>query len=453
MYSRPFMKKQNKMRILIHSSSIDEMLPLCSRRAKALLKYRNHRFLDFMRTPESIENKELQEIVEFEKKYNSDGSLHSIEIGREKPKAKHAFDYRREFIEYAGKIIYKKEKLKETEIKTIELASIQATLNRFDSLNIFVTGNDVLLRNRLWFESHFPGVVLNIMTIEEAVEVIDLLLKHNGNYPISNFLNTNKGYWYWLSFRTKVPFYHVTTKANPLERSILDAFAQRFVFLLMSIDQMGFQYYSGVNNDAMENMIYHFNYFITLMTGIFDSLALQTKSQYELVFEGSNIPSRTSLHNETGKDFLKAVRDRNPDLRKHIHNHVHFIKAIYLLRKRVLHREGLRQVGFEYRGEEGKWKANFIRIPKDFIFCLRQSGDKTEDYEPWTRFGVLEYDGDVFLEPYKFAKAAGLLLSRFCNRYLQLLEFTNFIEEKEKHEPKNDFIRDIRLFETDNLGL
>ena len=36
------------------------------------------------------------------------------------------------------------------------------------------------------------------MTLEEAVEGVDLFMKQNGEYPISNHFNVNKGYWYWL---------------------------------------------------------------------------------------------------------------------------------------------------------------------------------------------------------------------------------------------------------------
>jgi hypothetical protein len=36
---------------------------------------------------------------------------------------------------------------------------------------------------------------------------------------------------------------------------------------------------------------------------------------------------------------------------------------------------------------------------------------------------------------------------------LELLRFSNFIEEIEKDRPKDDFIRTIRVFERDNLGL
>jgi len=205
---------------------------------------------------------------------------------------------------------------------------------------------------------------------------------------------------------------------------------------------MGFQHYSGVNNDTMYSTIYHFNYFISLMSGIFDSLALQTFNQYELSFEGSHIPSRISLYKKTGKEFLKAVRKKNPRLRKHISNYAHFINAIPILRERILHREGLQEVSFSH--------ACMIIVPSEFVDYIKQCGDIEENYEPWTKFGVYSHS---FLVPYKFAKSGALLLSKFCNKYLQLLGFSNYIEELEKNKPEHDFLRTIRVFEKDNLGL
>lgn len=442
MFSRPFMKKTDRLRVLFDSSTIDNLLTL-NGRSKALLSYQNSQFLDFIRSPESVENKVLQRIVAIKKKYNPDGSLHAIEIAREKSVAKYAFFYRKEVIEKIGEIVCKKEELNEDEKKAIELVFIHAALNGDNGLNILVTSDDFLLKNRLWFEAHFPGGTLNIMTMDEATEIVDLFLKYRGSYSISCNYTVNKGYWYWLSFRTKIPFYHVGD-------SILDALAQRFVFLLMNVDEMGFQYYSGVSNDTMDNTIYHFNYLISLVTGIFDSLAIRTFNQYKLVFKGSNIPSRISLRNDIGRNFLRALKEVNLDLRKHIHDCVHFVKVIYLLRERVLHREGLQQACFEYRGEDEKWKANFIRIPMEIVYYLKQSRDIKENYEPWTKFGVY---GSDFLEPYKFAKSSALLLSKFCNKYLQLLGFSNFIEEMKKNKLEDDFVSTIMLFEEDNLGL
>jgi hypothetical protein len=95
----------------------------------------------------------------------------------------------------------------------------------------------------------------------------------------------NRGLWYWYSFRTKVPFFHVGVTIN---EPYLDAFSSRFINILMSIDEIGIQYYSGVNNDTLDDTMYHFNYFITLISGIFDALALTTKDKYELTFSMDN---------------------------------------------------------------------------------------------------------------------------------------------------------------------
>ena len=186
-----------------------------------------------------------------------------------------------------------------------------------------------------------------------------MFLKSKGKFRIACRYSVNKGFWYWLSFRLKVPFFNVGDQ-------ILDALSQRFVFSLMSVDEMGFQFYSGVNNDTMDGILYHFNYLISLVSGIFDNLAIRTFNQYHLTFEGSNIPSRISLKNDLGRHFLRALREKNQALRNHINQHVHFIKAIYLIRDTILHREGLKHACFEHRGKEGPWKANFIEVPNIF---------------------------------------------------------------------------------------
>jgi len=232
------MEKKESLTILLDSNSLDRTLPTSSRRSRTLLKYNGVKLLEFLRSPESVNDKELQKIVEFDRKLKGNGSLHSIEITREELTSKYAFFYRRDDVEKIGKLVFKKDELNSEETKATELVFIQATLNQRSGLNIMVTENEMILKNRLWFESHFPGGLLNIMTLEEAVEVVDLLFKHHGEYPISNHLNLNKGYWYWLSFRTKIPFYHVTKSTSTFEKSILSAFAQRFIFLLMSVDEM-----------------------------------------------------------------------------------------------------------------------------------------------------------------------------------------------------------------------
>ena len=108
---------------------------------------------------------------------------------------------------------------------------------------------------------------MGIVMFDEAKEIVDLFLKYHRKYHILNNFTCNKGYWYLLSFRSKIKHCHFGV-------ATLNAFARRFIYLLMSLDEVGLQYYSGVNNDTMDNTLYHFNYFISLVTGVFDSFAL-----------------------------------------------------------------------------------------------------------------------------------------------------------------------------------
>jgi hypothetical protein len=441
MYGKPFLLRPI-LKILVDSCSVDTSFSSLSKRAQSLFKYKDSEFLEFTRTPSPVNQVEIRDIVQFEKEYVS-GALRGINIIRKNMKQETAFPYTSSQIEEITKAVFKKPNPDSGDIALTELVFIQAALRWVDELNLLITTERRLLDNRLWFEGHFPSGHLNIMTPEEAVEIVDLYFKNKGKFHLAPRWFANKGLWYWLSFRKKIPYFNVGDQ-------ILGALSQRFVFLLMSVDEMGYQYYSGVNNDTMDNTIYHFNYFISLVSGIFDNLAIRTKDQYNLVFKGSDNPCRTSLNNDLGREFLRALRDKNALLRKHINDHVHFIKTIYLLRDVVLHREGLQATSFENMSIDEPWRANFIRVPAETATLLKQCKDKNEDYEPWTHFGIFS---ESYLEPFKFAKSSVLILADFCNEYLKLLGFKNFVVDIKKNKPQESFVRDLEVFEENNIGL
>jgi len=441
MVSKPILPKKGKLRILVDSQSFDSLLSKGDQNTRTLLEYSRSELFEFVRTPLGTNHDELRDVPALVEEYDDKGNLTGIEMVLGESRSLTVFGYRMQDVEEIGKTIHNKESLSPHEKEATILVFIQAVLNQFDNMNILVTDNEVLLRNRLWFESHFPGHLLNIATVEEAKEIMDLFSKYRSKYYISNNYLFDKWGWYWFSFRSKVPNYHVGDY-------VLDALASRFVYLLMSIDEMGSQYYSGVNKDTMESMIYHFNYFISLTSGIFDNLAIRTKNQLNLKFRGDTFAQRTSLNPNAGKNFLKALRDENPDLREHVDDYVNFIKLINHLRELVIHREMLPKIGFEMHYE---WKANFIEIDKTTVDLIRSCGDKNQEYEPttcWGRYRLQHY----FLEPFHFSKAAATSLLSFSNRYLELLGFSNFIEDTEREGKKDNFLSTIKIFKRDNLG-
>ena len=161
--------------------------------------------------------------------------------------------------------------------------------------------------------------------------------------------------------------------------------------------------------------------------------------------------SRTSFNPKAGREFLKGVIEKNPDLRKHITKHIHFIKLIYALRDLVVHREMLPKSSFEEATE--KWKANFITVDTNIVELITQCGDRNQDYEPMTAWGLYsKIPGYCFLEPYHFSKAAVTILTSFCNTFLHLLGFGDFVESFEKQGKKDIFTRTMERFREDSLG-
>lgn len=225
----------------------------------------------------------------------------------------------------------------------------------------------------------------------------------------------------------------------------MDGFSQRVRFLLMCIDEMGFQYYSAVNNVTMDDLLYHFNYFILLMTSIFDSLALQTMNTYQLTFNNSDTPSRISLNCNNGKDFLKALRAKNLPLREHIQNNSDLIQAPYLLRELIVHKEGLHAATFDNDG----CQDSLISVRPDFVECLKRLGDKNRTYRQMTDFGI--FSGS-FLSPHIFSKKIASLLLTFCDEYLQLMGYPSFIEQHSNNGTDDSFSDTLALFKEDNLG-
>lgn len=444
MDSRPLINKNSeKLCVFLDSNCFDGLLSNSEKDAETILKYRFSEPFEFIKSPIATDKEELKEVIQYNKKIENDNMM-TIEVTRGDTQSTMS-GYSVKSIMEITKVIFNKENPNDEEVNTVTLIFVQATLKERNMQNIFVTDNDILLKNRLWFESHFPGCPLNIVTLNEAMEIMGLFSRYWGKFHILGNYFCNKGYWYWLLFRTKVPYFHVGDK-------ILDAFSSRFVFLLTALDEMGFQYYHGVNNDTMKNTLYHFNYFISLISGIFDSLAIRTKSQYTLKFNGEHIPSRTSLSKDSGKEFLKEIKKANLDLYNHIINYTNFIKLIYQLRELVLHREGLLKSGFEYKDKDKKWKANFIKITKLELQYIKGLNNVDEKYQNTTSWGVYELQDNLFLDPYIFSKKATSTLIEFSNKYLQLLNFNNFIQDLISKDLYNSFCKNCEIFNKGYLG-
>ena len=437
MDSRPLLKDATRIAVFIDSKTFDDLLTNRNRLAVAVLRHCDSDYLTFVRSPLETKHDELKAIVEY--KFLENAGVRSIQISRKDMSEESSFGYRLEDIRAIAQKLYGRLQITEDKLDRIRTVFIQATFNRSDKHSIYITNDKLLLERRLWFESHFPGWPLNIMSLEESSMFLDLFFKRKGKYYASSKYALNKGYWYWLSMRSKLPHFNV---GDPL----IDALAFRFYYCLMGLDEMGIQFFLGSGNDTMDNTLYHFNYLISLITGIFDNLALKTNTYLKICFSDLR---KVSLSNISGREFLREVRCKNQVIRDHIALYMNFIQLVYTFREIVIHREGLAKVSFQYRGDNAKWTANFIRISEEQKNYIKICRDVSSVLDPFSKWGLYESKG-LFLEPYHFSTRAITTLKSFVDKYLELLSYPSFIETQKQKD--DEFTKTLNVFERDHLG-
>jgi len=343
--------------------------------------------------------------------------------------------------------IYDKDRLNSNELNSVLVLFIHRTLILYGIYEkntfVFVTQNRRLLENREWLEKKLGK--LNIMTTQESMRYMDLYAKYESKYYVEPYHLVNKDLWYWDSFRTKIPHYHVPQRENMESVHILEGLASRFKFLLLAIDEIGIQLYFPKDRDIM--IPYHFNYFLSLATGIFDNLAIETKSKYGISFDGDHIQSKISLSSKSGKDFLRQVRIKNHTLYTHIKNYDKFIELIHNLRQISIHREGFRDMTYlDSTGISFFFEIKKEKHVQDLIRCC---GDKPSEYDKYSKWGIFDNEFFIFLEPYQFVTAVAKQLIKFCDHYLELMGFTKFIDSL----PEGDHYRsELESFSEFRLG-
>ncbi|MGI0016565.1 MAG: hypothetical protein ACREBU_24345, partial [Nitrososphaera sp.] len=169
-----------------------------------ILNYQILGSLEIIRTPYDPAFQSLKKVPHYREQIDETGNISAIEYELNDLHFLRAFRYKNEDIATVGKHLLSKTAIPENELKQIILAFIQAVLQEDDYASIFITDKKILLKNRLWFESHFPGFQINIVTFDEAKEIIDLFLKYRGTYYLASNDICDKGYFYLLSFRTKI---------------------------------------------------------------------------------------------------------------------------------------------------------------------------------------------------------------------------------------------------------
>ena len=159
---------------------------------------------------------------------------------------------------------------------------------------------------------------------------------------------------------------------------------------------------------------YHTEYIIPQVTGIFDNLALLSNKYYNLGFYGQ----KTSLSNDNGEDFLKALDTANHSLKCHIDTYRNFINLVYSLREDVIHKHGLEESVIPL---VPNWNC-FIKIEKHVEAYIENCGNSKHIYKYISNWGMFTRNGEILLDPFFFSKNLLTSIISFTNEFIQLVK-------------------------------
>ena len=330
-------------------------------------------------------------------------------------------------------------------VEDLELADLFSELltRRPEQVDILVTCNESILKNRRLLEyqirRHHKGR-MHVMTPSEAGELAGIYMRMNDDFIF--YYNDGSSYeidftlWYWTIPRVFIK--HYTAGGEGYLGSMLD----RFDSLFLCLDKLGQQYYQGTGNHTDLRTRYHFNYGISLLTGICDVLALHTRDKYSIKIPDRKTNLRTGDH-----PLLKALKDHNEEAWLFVHDNHEIIELLHTVRNDIIHQSGVikRGPGMSYRehDETTPWESQNLWMSeleeKDrmkFNKHYQEIRDEVEDYDPVTKWGVItEFDEQpeignlTAIEPYRFLKEATRKIAGFTDEYLRLLGHPNRVEE------------------------
>jgi len=237
--------------------------------------------------------------------------------------------------------------------------------------------------------------------------------------------------WYLFSMRSKFQQFQMAWSINvnakdPLDLrdkdlQMLGSISGRVSDMLKAIDEIGMNYYKGSNNDTMDDMLYHFNYWVTLYSGILDALAWVSLYRYDIPVSNKN---KVSLGND---EVLAELYRRNPKLKEVINKNQKIIDLVYEPRNIFIHRELLH--GLRLNDYQASLELNMIDVEGEFLSHIR-------DLQPVVYGGlnkaglyVIKDHERYFLEPYRFVKFATREFVSFLNQYISALDYEELLSK------------------------
>jgi hypothetical protein len=263
-----------------------------------------------------------------------------------------------------------------------------------------------------------------IITAEQALELVRILLTAHGRFYVHAKLPINEGFYYLYRFRRLFKeFQHawavaVYAHGEGLPEKIQDHLASlgtRLEFICRAYDKVAFFSLKTANHDDQSNQLYHLAYFVMLITGVFDNLAHIIKEFYHMTIQRRMSINLRIPPDEKPNKFYKSLQSKNPALHEFLTapDIQRDINAFYPIRDSLQHRE--LPTGIQYY-ESSESEKNLFELSSETFEELKKISDSLN----------FIIDGNhCFLDPLPFIKWAQKVLVGLVNRTLSSIDWNS----------------------------
>jgi hypothetical protein len=335
--------------------------------------------------------------------------------------------------------------------------AIQKNNKEYIHESIFVTENPIFFEKvvnggikKYSLRDLFPNLIL--VNVEKSIDITNTYSQHNGYYIFENEIIKDdklRFAWYLIKIIDLFPnfaLFYKKLEITNIKLKYIDSLSYRFFKLLFCLNLLGYEHYFGnLKPDSIEPytlnqgikelrqgdpasllklgglidpssqfvLFYHAEYFPSIITGIYDNLALLSANLYNIKMD----PIRISFNSKSGKDFLSELEKKNTNLTDLIDKKRPLINLIYEFRERVVHQEGLERRPLPLAPN---W-TNFFQIDSLVHNYMKQCGDQKSEYKYISKWGVTNYNDVLFVDPYYFSYQYCIFLQQFIDEYFKLL--------------------------------
>lgn len=268
----------------------------------------------------------------------------------------------------------------------------------------------------------------NVITAEQALDLVRILLTAHGRFYISPKQTVNEGFYYLYRYKNLFKmFQHAWTVATyahgkGLSEKIhdyLDSLGRRLEFICRAYDQVAFFSLKTSNHDTQNHQLYHLVYFVMLITGVFDVLAHIIKEFYHIRISDPQSVSLRILRSKENTKFHQILQSENTDLHTFLmaEDTQRDIKAFYPIRDTLQHKELLRGVRYSNSFVEGK-----------NVFELSNEAAETLKKILGTATYIISWPKHCLLDPLLFITWAQKVLIGLVNGVLSSIDWDSACE-------------------------